>query len=81
MKISKVNNEIIKRILITMLMMTAVIFILELYVPIKRMILGESLTFTDILASLTFKLYFPYIVLAGFIVGFVGYKKNRHDID
>ena len=77
MKISKINIETIKRIFITMLIMSVVIFLIELYVPIKRLIMGDNISFNEILAYIKYEKYFPYILLAGMIVGFVWYIKDR----
>jgi hypothetical protein len=81
MKMSKINIETIKRILITMIVMTVVIFLYELYVPIKRLIMGDDISLNEILSYIKYKQYFPYIFLAGMVIGLLWYKSDRQNED
>jgi hypothetical protein len=70
MKKFKVDIEFVKRLVFSMLAMSAILILIELYVPIKRMFLGNKLMLSEILNDIQYLHYFPYILAVGIAIGF-----------
>ena len=70
MKKFKVDIEFVKRLVFSMLAMSAILILIELYVPIKRMFLGDKLLVKEILNYIQYLHYFPYILVVGIAIGF-----------
>lgn len=77
MKISKEVFKVLKRVLIVFFIISAVYTILDLYVPLKRWIYGDQLTFSDILESINFQRHFLYIFITSMVVGSSWYYSDN----
>lgn len=66
----KVDIEFVKRLVFSMLAMSIILIIIQLYVPIKRMYNGDKLMLSDILNYIQYLHYFPYILAVGIAIGF-----------
>lgn len=60
-----------KRVLVMMLTMFSVFIVFELYVPLKRFILGDTLTLYDVLDSINLKRYIISTFLSSIVFGFI----------
>ncbi len=69
MKRIKFDVELVKRVLYSMLFISAFTTLLDLYVPIKMMISGDKMLFNEILSHIQYRHHFPFILLASIIVG------------
>ncbi len=76
MKKIKVGLELIKRILIIILMMSGVYILIDFYIPIKRLFLGDKMPFGEIFGYINYIHHLPYILLVGLLLGFLWYKND-----
>jgi hypothetical protein len=77
MKKIKIDKEHFKRVLILALVMSATFIVLELYVPGKRLLVGDKLLFSEIWKSIDFGHYLPYILICSLAFGL--YAGNPED--
>ncbi len=78
-KRSKVDVEFVKRLVFSMLTMSVLLIIMELYVPIKRIFFGDKMTFSEVLSYIRYLHYFPYILVFGITIGFFAESPENKD--
>jgi hypothetical protein len=74
----RLNVEYFKRVLMLILIMSLFFVLFGLYVPIKRLILGDNVLLSDVLNSINYVHYVPFILIGSIIYGFFsGDSKNE----
>lgn len=68
--------ELIKNILISILIMLFCFILLDLYVPVKRLLLGDALTIREILSYIKISEHLPVIIAVSVALGFVRNRKR-----
>lgn len=81
MKKLNFSVELVKRIFIIVLIMTVVFVLIDFYVPLKRLFLGDIVSFSEIIGYIKLLHHFPYIIIAGSVIGFLWYKNDLQNED
>lgn len=79
MKISNVNKESVIRALYMMLTISLTLILIDLYVPIKMWISGDTLSIDEILQYVKFKHYFPMVLAIGVVYSITSRKKIKKE--
>jgi len=77
---TKINSRKSERLLgfsSTILLMTGCFILLDLYVPLKRLLFGDSLNFHQILDYIKLKQHIPVIIAVSFALEYSGYRKSN----
>lgn len=69
--------EILKRISIILFIVSTVNILLDLYVPLKRWIIGDQLSFSEILESIKYWQHFLFIMIVSIIVGLSWFYNDK----
>lgn len=69
--------ELIKNILITILIMLFCFILIDLYIPIKRLIIGDSLKIGEILSYIKISQHLPVIIAVSVALGYERNKKSK----
>ena len=51
--------------------------LLDLYVPIKRLLFGDNLNFSEILAYIKLKQHIPVVIAVSVALVYYGYRKSN----
>jgi len=62
------NLYVVKRAIISVLVIASTLILLDLYVPLKRMLCGDKLTFIEIVSYLTIRDQFSSILTIGMMM-------------
>lgn len=65
----KIDKEFPKRVLYCTLLISVITILLDLYVPIKMMIIGNKLRPDEILSHIGYLHHFPFILFGSLIIG------------
>lgn len=79
MKQNKIDLEYLKRMLLVVLTMSVIFILLDLYVPFKRFLFGDRVLFSEILSSIKYRHHFPYILIAGIVIGYIWTRSNNQN--
>ncbi len=79
MKKFHVDVEFVKRLLFSMLIMSAIILLIDLYVPIKIWLSGDKIKFGEVMAYIRYLPYFPFILLISIAIGFYPIKSKQEN--
>lgn len=78
-KRSDFDVELLLRILLVMLIILAVAITIDLYVPLKMLIMGYKLNFSDLITHIKFRQHLPYVFIIGNVVGFYWDKSVKEN--
>jgi hypothetical protein len=81
MKFTNVNKESIKRAIYMILTISATLVLIDLYVPIKILISGDSLSVGEILHYVKYMRYFPFILAIGVVYIFTSGHNKKGDMN
>ncbi len=73
--------DLLKSILKVMLFVLVIVSTLDLYVPLKMWILGDTIYFSDLFSYIKLRHHIPYILIIGFVAGFfwdISIKENSN---
>lgn len=71
------NIEFIKGLLMTILIIAVCFALFDLYAPLKLMVLGEHLNFSEIIEYIKIKEQLPIIIGAAVALEYTRYGKNN----
>lgn len=77
MKKFRIDSEHLIRVLILVLVMTSTITVLELYVPLKRMIAGDKMMPGEVWNYINLGRSLPYILLCSIVFGLYSGKQDN----
>ena len=66
----KIDKDLVIRFLIIILLVIIIDCIIDLYVPLKRFILGDRMTFYEVISYITFLRHLPAVLLISILTGF-----------
>ena len=75
-KTNSKKSELLAELLSTILIMMGCFILLDLYVPIKKILFGDNLNFSEILAYIKLKQHFPVVIAVSVALIYYGYKKS-----
>jgi hypothetical protein len=75
------KSELLLELLSTILIMIAGLILLDLYVPLKRLILGENLNFGEILPFLKLKQHIPVVMTVSIALVLYRFRKSNKVTD
>lgn len=81
MKKFRIDSEHLIRVLILVLVMTSTITVLELYVPLKRMIAGDKMMPGEVWNYINLGRSLPYILLCSIVFGLYSGKQDNEKAD
>ncbi len=76
-KLNRKNLEFIKGLIITILIMTCCFSLLDLYVPLKKILFGDGLTFNEIIEFIKLKEHLPIIIAVSVAIELTRNRKIR----
>lgn len=76
-KINSKKSEWLLELISIILLMTGCFIILDLYVPLKRLLFGDNLNFSEILAYIKLKQNIPVIIAVSVALVYSGYRKRN----
>lgn len=75
----KIERPYIMRVIGIFLVSSGTAILMELYVPIKRILLGEKLIYNDFLNYLDISRYLPILLIGSVVLGFL-LKNDRNEL-
>lgn len=79
MKKINIDIEFAKRVLFSILFISAFVIALDLYVPVKMMISGDKLLVSEILSHINYRHNFPFILIGSIIIGLFSGEPNEEN--
>ncbi len=76
MEINKKRSEYLKGLLIIFLIMIVSFTLVDLYVPIKKLLSGQNLNFNEILSFIKLKQHLPVMIVISIALSYKKYKKE-----
>jgi hypothetical protein len=79
---SKANgnkSELLLGLLTSILIMMGCFVLLDLYVPIKRLLFGDNLNFSEIFAYIKLKEHIPVIIAVSVALVYSDHRKNNKE--
>ena len=81
MKNFNTGLELAKRIFYIIMIMTVLYILIDLYVPLKMLFFGDKIFFSEIITHIDLLHHFPYILIAGIVIGLLWYNRDRQNTD